>query len=200
MKSLLFLFLLFPLALLAQDDNQEVRLSKNVQDSIPGTALVLKDYTTIFEKIYSSDLEKEELAAEIKMYLPAVKNFQLTSTENQSVYQLSGRLTDYIAIYTRFDSKAYYDSFPLNAPIDANVLISIKDKKYRVIVSEIVFQDATTDAKGNLIDQPLNVYFSTLYKPKFRLGGEAKKVADFLSKDLVASFDINNHNKISIDF
>ena len=122
------LFLLFPLTLFAQDDNQEVKLSKNVQDSIPGTAIVLKDYTTIFEKIYSSELEKEELAAEIKMYLPAVKNFQLTRTENQSAYQLSGRLTDYIANYTRFDVKAYYDSFPLKAPINANVLISIKIK------------------------------------------------------------------------
>ena len=61
----------------------------------------------------------------------------------------------------------------------------------------MVFQNAATDTKGNLIDVPLNVYFSTLYKPKFRLGGEAKKVADFLSQDLASSFDIKNHNKIS---
>jgi hypothetical protein len=200
MKSLLFLFLLFPLCSFAQVDDQEVKLSKNVLDSIPGTALVLKDYTTIFEKIYSSDLDKEELAAKIRLYLPTIKNFQLTGTENQSDYQLSGRLTDYIAVYTRFDAKAYYNTFPLNAPIDANVLISIKDKKYRVIVSEMVFQNATTDSKGNLTDIPINDYFNILYKSKFRLSGEAKKVANFLSQDLTSSFDINNHLKISKDF
>jgi hypothetical protein len=200
MKLLLFLFLLSPLSLFAQDDNEGIKLSENVQDSIPGTSLVLKDYTIIFEKIYYSQLDKEELAAQIRMYLPAVKNFQLTGTQNQSAYQLSGRLEDYRAVYTKFDAKAYYPTFPLNNAINANVLISIKDKKYRVIISEMVFERATTDSKNNLLDIPLDIYFNIPYKSKFKLGSEAKKAADFLSRDLVLSFDINNHFKIAKDF
>jgi len=200
MKLLLVLFLLFPLSLLAQDEGQEVKLSENVQDSISGTALILKDYTTIFEKIYSSELDKEKLAAKIKEYLPAVKNFQLTGTENQSAYQLSGRLVDYIANYSKFDPKAYYAGFMLNNPIHANVLISIKDKKYRVIISEMVFKKATSDSWHNLVDIPLNIYFNISSKSKFRLNSDVKKAANFLSRDLESSFDINNHLKIARDF
>ncbi|QNK61561.1 hypothetical protein H7F33_13460 [Pedobacter sp. PAMC26386] len=200
MRSLLFILLFFPLFLFAQDDPQTGRLPAGIQDTITGTALILKDYTIIFEKIYSSDLKKEELAAKIRMYLPTVKNFHLTGSENQSAYQLSGRLNHFVVNCNYLNGKYYDPAKLINRGIDANVLISIKDKKYRVIISEMTFRDYIPDYKYPGVDSPLNEYLTFKYKTRFELSKEEKRIAKYISDDLLYSFDINNHNKIAVDF
>jgi len=201
MKHLLFLLFLTPLFSFAQTDKQETRLANGVQDSVPGTSLILKDFTVSFQKIYTSDLDKEELAAKIRLFLPTIKNFELKNTENQSTYQFSGRITNFLVNYSKFEGRYFtFSQDAIDYPIYANVLIQVKDRKYRVIVSEITFKSTRADSTRTAREISLDEEICDRYQRKFLTNNQSKKTAKYLDDDLATSFDINIYNKISKDF
>ncbi|MBB6501978.1 hypothetical protein [Pedobacter cryoconitis] len=201
MKHLLFLLFFTPLISFAQADKQETRFANGVQDSVPGTSLILKDFTVSFQKIYTSDLDKEELAAKIKLFLPTIKNFELKNTENQSTYQFSGRITNFLVNYSKFEGRYFtFSQDVIDYPIYANVLIQVKDRKYRVIVSEITFKSTRADSTRTAREITLDEEICDRYQRKFLTNNQPKKTAKYLDNDLATSFDINIYNKISKDF
>lgn len=198
MKKILSILLLSPLLSMAQVDIKTVKLSDGIQDSVLGQSIVLKDHAVIFQKVYSSNLTKEDLTTKLKAFLPSVKNFQLTDSPNQNTNQFSGRLTNFIVNYRKFGGTAMGTPSLLNDPLNANVIIQVKDNKYRVIISEIVFKSVIAGVGAT--DQPFDDVISKNKRSKIRISENYLKISKYINEDFSTSFDITTNSKVSTDF
>ena len=189
-----------PLLASAQVDLRKVSLSPGVQDSILGTSIVLKDKAIIFSKVYESTLTKEELTNKIKSLLPSVKSFQLTDSPNQTAEQFSGRFTDYIVNYRKYGGTLMGTPMILNNPLNANVIIQVKDYKYRVIVSDIIFKGVKVLVNDTGTDILADDFLSRNKRQLIRSNSNSQSIANYLNKDFTDNFDITKSAKIDTNF
>lgn len=189
-----------PLISLAQVNSKDTHLSAGVQDSILETSFVLKEHNVLFEKIYSSDLNKTDLINKLKYFLPGVKNFQLSNSANQNADQLSGRIRDFMVNYKKFGGS---DSGPGNMlafPLNANVIIQVKDKKYRLLITEIVFKGLQTNPSLAAVNAQFDDFITNNDRSKIKTSQRHLETAKFVNADLSISFDMQLNNKLSSSF
>lgn len=192
MKKLTTLLLVMLCAVMTKAQKQ--KLSPGVQDSIAGTSIVLKNHTVIFQKVYSSKLTKEELEQKLRLFLPTVKNFQLTNAMNQNPGQLSGRITSSIINYERYDTSSWaLFAYPLNA----NVLIQIRDQKYRVTISQLMFKDTSGSIPREL---PIEIETTKGKSTAFRYGEAMSTRLRAIDQELTECFDLNSPGKVIDEF
>jgi hypothetical protein len=197
----LFSIILFtlPLFAVAQVDNTST-LSSGLQDSVLGTSLVIKASAVVFQKIYTSTLTKEALIVKLKTFLPSVKNFQLTDVTNQNADQFSGTLSGFIVNYRKYGGTLMRAPIVLNFPMNGNVIIQVKDYKYRVIISDMTFKNVQVISSVPAQDMTLEDGITSSKRTKVRTGAMSVKTAKYVNDDLSASFDLLGSNKISTEF
>jgi len=188
MKMLLALILL-PLLSFGQSSNHSQ--SYELQDSIKSGLLYVKNSAVVFQKVYSSNLGREQLLKELKSFLPSVKAFDFKDSFGQSNEQLNGKLTNFYVNNRRYKNGSLFDfSSSLDAPLNADVTIQIKDYKYRVTISGIhFFGDSSKTTLENEVLKTLT--------PKFK---DIESGTKFLSQDFDWEFDITRNNMLSSDF
>lgn len=194
-KKLLILALAFtPIMLYAQVNQDNVKLSPNVQDSVLGTDIILKNNEIIFQKTYSSELLKSELIEKLKIYLPTIKNFQLSELSNQNDDQFSGKLTDYMVNYRKYGGTLMGTMIALNYPLTANVIIQVKDNKYRVTISNFIFKGIQVSSQS--YDVALDEALTKSKRTKIQSNKTSINAANYLNKELTDIFDLKNKKKI----
>jgi len=200
MKNILFLLLCIPTICLAQINADTAHTAEPVQDSILGTSFILKDHSVIFQKVYPSALSKDQLISRLKYFLPTVKNFKLSALTIENSDLLTGRIVDFMVNYQKFGGSDDYNTSMLAYPIQANVIIQIKDNKYRVTVSEIIFKGFQNSSPIIAINTPLDDLVSRNQRTKVRTADRYLKIAKFVNDDLSMSFDVSATNNISSNF
>lgn len=101
--------------------------------------LLLKDAQITFERVYDiPNTNKSELYNKLKSFIPSVPYLsQFNATANG---QFSGRLVKAMIPIQKYGGHAVGGYAPVKCPIDANVTILIKDNKYKIIISGILFE------------------------------------------------------------
>jgi len=122
----LMLTLFAPIFCLVQSGSEPTtKLSS--QDSIPNTAITLKDKNVIYQKVFLSDLKKEDLADRINMLLGNMRNFKFNKDNYLSSFDFFGRLSNYKFSLNKFQSSWFERPTILSCPINASVAIQVKD-------------------------------------------------------------------------
>lgn len=202
MRKIVLLLLLFPFTLAAQSDSITVIPPGGIQDSVPETSIILKDNDLIFQKVYMTALNKDDLASKLKLFLPGIKSFQLADATNQTAYQLRGRLSSYFINFRKSQNNNYGIAEFLFHPLNADVLIQIKDGKYRVTVFNMVVKDYydRTDTVKYKFDLSIESFMAKDKRSKISTRGHDIKAAKFINSELINSFDINSKTRIKEDF
>lgn len=197
MKKQLYLLLLIfaPVIIYGQVGKMNILLSENVQDSLLGTSIVLKNSEIIFQKTYDVDLLKSELIEKLKNHLPTIKNFQLTESPNQTNDQFSGKFADYIVNYRKYGGSLMNTLIALNYPLTANVIVQVKDYKYRVTVSNLLFKNVQT--MGQSYDILLDDGMTKAKRTKITTNSTVIKAGGYINQELTELFDINKKVKIN---
>jgi hypothetical protein len=198
MKKILYLLCFLPLMVHAQVKNDTIALSAGVQDSVLGTSIVLKDRAIIFQKVYQSNLKKDELLKQLKDFLPTVKSFELSGITNQTEDRLTGKLADFLVNYRKFGGTKEYVQDILDIPIFANVIIQVKDYRYKVLISQIVFKTISKEAYTSNI--PFDEIVSRNDRQRIRTGTGYRETARFVNDDFSESFDLTSGLKLKADF
>lgn len=186
----LFLFtLLFPL----------ICFSKSNQDSVPGTALVLKNNTILFQKVYTSKLTQEELSKQLNVHLATLKKFKLNDNTNQSKNDLTGSLRYYKVDARKYSTSIFNSPAILAFPLNASVIIQVKDYKYRVIVSAITFKEVRTSPKEAISNPTLEEYLTEKRRSQIKTGKSALRLAQVIDQDFSDAFDLQK-SIVSADF
>lgn len=183
----------------AQVDKKKTTLPEGVQDSLLGTSLLIKENAVVFSKTYASELSKDDLTQRLKEFLPSVKNFQLTDLSNQNKYQFSGRLASFVVNYRKYGGSLMGTPTILNSALDGDVIIQVKDNKYRVIVSNIVFKDVSllSGDKSNIV---LDDFMTKSKRTAFRSMGNIISIGKYIDQDFTGSFDVSANRKTAADF
>ncbi|QNK63570.1 hypothetical protein H7F33_03435 [Pedobacter sp. PAMC26386] len=197
MKKLLFFFMLYPFALCAQTDIQDALPSNGVQDSVAETSIILRNNSLIFQKVYSSILHKEELLKKLKVFLPAVKSFQLGNETNQTTDQLSGKLSTYFINYNKYGVNQTGIGGILGYPITADVIIQVKENRYRVTISNIILKSVGDTVKH---DVPIEMYLTKIKQPLITKSNQGLKTIIYINNEFSSSFDLNSRDKINDNF
>ncbi|RAJ35687.1 hypothetical protein [Pedobacter cryoconitis] len=200
MKRLLFLIFLFPFILRAQTDTVNTFVFPGIQDSIPGTSLILKNNILLFQKVYSSALNKEELASALRSFLPTVNSFELSDVTNQTTYQLKGKISNYFVNFLKYGDGYRGVAYLIYFPLNADVLIQIKDKKYRVTISNLIVQQYYESSIINKDNAALESFLTKDDRSKIQKSNKLMKTAQYINYELTTSFDLNSTAKVTDDF
>lgn len=200
MKRLLFIFCILPIISFAQVGKDKSILSTGLQDSVLGTSFVLKENSVVFQKIYSSDLNKAELTERMKEFLPSVKGFQLTGSPNQNEDQFSGKLSDFIVNYRKYGGTLMGTAIVLNYPVSANVIVQVRDNKYRVIIRDVMFKGVKMALNDTGTDLMFDELISKKQRTEIRVSETYLKSARYIDKDFESAFDIHNKTVVKDDF
>lgn len=190
MKKLLLLLLIVPLALFSQDD---------IQDSVANTSFVIKNSEVIFSKVYTDDVDNDQLIERLESFLPSIGNFEFkvnTSTPNQ----YNGSLTGTIVNYRKYGGTLMGANISLNYPIYANVIIQVKENRYRVLITDIVIKGVPNALSPAPIDHHLDNIITVKKRTKFRRGGEAIRTLGYINKHFSDLFNLDTPQSIDDDF
>ncbi|HTN00206.1 MAG TPA: hypothetical protein VL088_15725 [Pedobacter sp.] len=191
MKKLLFFLLLTPISLFAQTDN--------IQDSIPGTSIILKNNEVIFSKVYESEFDKDILVEKLSVFISGISNLEYNfNTSNP--YQLNGNLNGNTVNYRKYGGTLMGTNILLNYPIYANVVIQIKDNRYRVLVSNMNYKNVPNAMSHNNVDYLLDDLVTRKKRTSFRTASESIRVLEYIDRHLSDIFDLNVQNVIDDDF
>lgn len=115
-----------------------------LQDSVPETNIFLKNGNLYYQKVFHSNLNQQELIDKMVAHLGKVYHFRFKSDNNTSDSEFTGYLIDYNFKVGRNTSLGI--STILMQPMDAMVVIQIKDAKYRITISDMAFMYAVADS------------------------------------------------------
>lgn len=192
--------MLFPLFCLAQTEKATTTIPPLYEDSIPQTAFFLKKRNVFFQKVFSSNLRKEELSDKIYTLLNTKREFKIDKNSFTSDDEFFGRLFQHKFDALKYDATSLLTPTALGYPINARVAIQIKDYKYRVTITEINFKEYNKDPKGTLpADILLDNYVTQKNRTKIKLSKSNVKIATYLDRDFTDMFDLNS-SLISGDF
>ena len=191
--KLILLALVFPLFCFAQ--NGQKKMSDGVLDSVPGTSIVLKNYEVIFQKVYASKLTADELGEKLFTLLSTTKGFKFNRRVSPAGSELIGKLTQYDVDVQRYTGNTIFGMMGIvNSPLDASIVINVKDFKYRVIVSELTYTHIETATKGEFTDVKLSDYITKKNRSRFGTGKADVKLARVLNQDFSDKFDLQKSN------
>jgi predicted transcriptional regulator len=191
--KLILLALFFPLFCFAQ--NGQKKMSDGVVDSVPGTSIVLKNYEVVFQKVYTSKLTADELGDKLFTLLSTTKGFRFDRRVSPASGELIGKLIQYDVDVQRYGGNSIFGMMGIvNCPSNASVVISVKDFKYRVTVSDLTFTHIETATKGEFIDMKLSNYITKKNRSRFGTGKSDVKLARVLDQDFSDKFDLQKSN------
>lgn len=211
--KLLLLILLFPVIGFAQVRNSNS--IDGVHDSIAGTSFLLKNQHIIFQKVYSSKLRQQELSDQLYALLSANNKFRFNNRIEQNDDQLVGKIFRYKVDAAKYGGTFFKTPAILDYPLNAVVIIHVKDFKYRVILSELAFKDDRPLNKSTAGNESVNKeganknivyddilmddYFTQKRRSKFSTSKSIIKAAQYMELDLSDLFDIQK-SILSNDF
>lgn len=134
MKKLLFIFMMFPIWVVAQTYES------------PYLNLKLQDGQVKFEQVYLCDsMNVEQVAQMLTAYAPTIKDLRDFRREGDV---MTGQLKGAYVNYKKYGGKWGNTPVVLNAPFDANLTFLWKEGRYKAIASNIVFHTGSLgDAK-----------------------------------------------------
>lgn len=200
MKRLLFLLFLLPFSSFAQTDTVNTYVFPGIQDSIAGTSLILKNNVLLFQKVYSSALNKDGLANALRSFLPTVNSFELSDVTNQTTYQLKGKISNYFVNYRKYGDGNSGVSNLIYFPLNADVLIQIKDGKYRVTISNLIVQQYYESSIINKDNTALESFITKNDRSKIQKNNKSIKTLRYIDNELNFAFDLNSTAKITDNF
>lgn len=200
MKRLLFLLFVLPFSLFAQNDTVNTYVFPGIQDSIAGTSLILKNNILLFQKVYSSELNKDGLVNALKSFLPTVNSFELSDVTNQTTYQLKGKISNYFVNYRKYGDGNSGVSNLIDFPLNADVLIQIKDGKYRVTISNLIVQEFHENGIIYKDNTAIESFITKNDRSKFQKNNKSIKTLRYIDNELNSAFDLNSTAKIKDDF
>lgn len=200
MKRLLFVLLLLPFSLFAQNDTVNTYVFPGIQDSIAGSSLILKNNVLFFQKVYSSALNKDGLVNALKSFLPTVNSFELSDVTNQTTYQLKGKISNYFVNYRKYGDGNSGVSNLIDFPLNADVLIQIKDGKYRVTISNLMVQQYYESSILNKENTALESFITKNDRSKIQKNNKSVKTLRYIDNELNFAFDLNSTAKITDNF
>ncbi|MBB5646536.1 hypothetical protein [Pedobacter cryoconitis] len=200
MKRLLFLLFLLPFSSFAQNDTVNTYVFPGIQDSIAGTSLILKNNVLLFQKVYSSALNKDGLANALRSFLPTVNSFELSDVTNQTTYQLKGKISNYFVNYRKYGDGNSGVSNLIYFPLNADVLIQIKDGKYRVTISNLIVQQYYESSIINKDNTALESFITKNDRSKIQKNNKSIKTLRYIDNELNFAFDLNSTAKITDNF
>lgn len=189
--KLTFLGLLFPVCCFSQTEIAVSSTRPVYQDSIPQTAIFLKNRNVIFQKVFTSDLQKEELADRINTLLSKTADFRFDRGCYTSEGEFIGRIIQHKFDVRKYETSMFGTPAALMYPLNASVVVQIKDYKYRVTISEINFKESRKEAKEEPIDVLLDDYITQKNRSKIKAGKSNVKLAGYLNRDFSDMFDLN---------
>lgn len=184
------LTLLVPLFCYAQDGTA-MKTRVPLQDSIPNTGIILKNKEVIYQKVFSSNLKKEDLLDKLAALLTNMRNFRFNKTNSLSEWNLFGRLSDYKCHIGKFEKGWLDGSTVLSYPMNASVAVQVKDYKYRVTVSEIAFKHRSDTTSNATYESFIETSMTTKSRAGFKMSKDNIKTAGMLDQDLTNKFDLN---------
>ncbi|WP_316793760.1 hypothetical protein [Pedobacter frigoris] len=116
-----------------------------VNDSLSKTSIFLKDRNIYYQKVFTSNLSKDELSDKVAVHLSTIPYYK---HKNDS-YFTEGDFIGYLSNNTfKINRPLTFFNVPtlLHYPMDAMVAIQVKDNRYRVTVSEMAFKVTKTDS------------------------------------------------------
>lgn len=116
-----------------------------VNDSLPKTGIFLKDRNIYYQKVFTSALAKDQLSDKVASHLSTLHYFRF----KQDSYSPDGDFVGYLSNNVfKVNPVASIFNIPsvMDHPMDAMVVIQVKDNRYRVTVSEIVFKITSADS------------------------------------------------------
>ncbi|QNK61588.1 hypothetical protein H7F33_13600 [Pedobacter sp. PAMC26386] len=193
------LAMLLPFFCFGQIDQNNNSFSTGVIDSVPGTSIVLKNYEVIFQKVYTSKLTGDELAEKVFTLLSAEKTFRFNRRVESTGSEFIGKLICYNINTNKYGGTVFATPAVLSYPLEATVIVNIKDFKYRVTIVDIVFKDIPAATKGEFIDGLLSDLITKKRRSRFGNGKSDVRLAKFIDLDFSDRFDLRK-SYLSDDF
>ena len=185
--KIMLLALLFPVFCHAQNE-KTTNLALVFQDSIPKTSFFLKDRRIVFQKVYPSNLTQKELSDKVYTMLNTTKGFKF-SLDGISDIDFYGELCQYRFDVERYGVTLFNAPIVLNVPIDAKVIIQVKDYKYRITISEVAFRYYGPNPENN-VDELLEKSLIERDGKKIKTSKSNTKLTNYLDQDFSALFDL----------
>ncbi|WP_214228959.1 hypothetical protein [Pedobacter sp. B4-66] len=200
MRTLLLLLFL-PLFGFGQGSQNDLSSGQVIQDSIPGTSIILKDGNILFKKVYTSNLEKEALSEKLGTLVSIMKGFKINNEIYQTNDQIVGRLFRHKFNVNKYDISSLSASSILYSPFNAVVIVQIKDFKYQVIISNIgIGEDGADSLKHRPTNDTMLETFMTEKKgSKLKARKGYVKLAQTLNQEFADLFDLRKSN-LAADF
>lgn len=189
--KLILLALFFPLFCFAQ--NGQKKMSDGVLDSVPGTSIVLKNYEVLFQKVYTSKLSADELGKKLFTLLSTTRGFKFDRRISPAAGEFIGKLIQYDVDVQRYVENTMFGMMGIvNYPLNASVVIHVKDFKYRVTVSDVSYNRVDTAGRSSNIK--LSDYMTKKKRNGFTTGKSDMKLARVLNQDFSDKFDLQKSN------
>ncbi|WP_316816887.1 hypothetical protein [Pedobacter nyackensis] len=185
----LMLTLLVPLFCYAQDGTA-MKIRVPSQDSIPNTGVTLKNKEVIYQKVFSSNLKKEDLLDKLTTLLTNMRNFRFNKTNSLSESNIFGRLLDYRCHIGKFERGQLDASTILSYPMNASVAVQVKDYKYRITITEIAFKHRSDTTSNATYESFIETSMTTKSRAGFKMSKDNIKTASALDQDLTDKFDL----------
>lgn len=192
---MMLLALLLPVLCRAQGPKANAQ-SAAFQDSVPQTSFYLKDRRVIFQKVYTSKLPQKELSDKLFTLLNTTTGFRF-DLDQPSAADFYGQLCNYRFDRERYGATIFNSPILLAIPINARVVVQVKDFKYRITVSEVVFTDYSV--QGSLIEELLEKSVMEKGGSKFKIDKTSLKLANYLNTDFTSLFSLDR-SALTSDF
>lgn len=190
MKRILFT-LLVPFFCYVQKGKASTNTTFLSGDSVVKTGIFLKNRNVIYQRVFSSNLTKEDLADKVATLLTTTRDFRFSRGNHFSDWEFFGRLSDHRFDLGKFDTGVFSTPSIFGMPMNATVVVQVKDYKYRVTISEMTFKLP----KDSVRKEPQNLLLDDIITQKGRsLIKQSKsniKIASMLDQDLTDIFDLN---------
>jgi hypothetical protein len=208
MKKLLTLLFLLPFFANAQRDdvygtgktNKQLILGKtlsiNTQDSLAGTSIIIKNNEVIYSKVFEVELKKNELINLLKLSLPNIAKFEF-KIDADSDDKINGNLSGTVINYRKYGGTLMGTSMVLNYPLVANVIIQVKDNKYRVLVTNMYFKDV--EILNQKSDYILDDGVTRKKRTEFKDSSQVESILKYIDKHLTDIFNVKR-DRIKDDF
>ncbi|WP_379086074.1 hypothetical protein [Pedobacter sp. UC225_65] len=183
---LTLLAMLFSLCCFAQDQ-KTANAPPIFKDSIAGTSFFLKDRDIVYQKVFASNLKKEELLEKMNSLLSTIRNFRFNQNTIPAEAEIYGRLFFHSFDHEKYDYNMFNNSGYISEPLSAVVAIQVKDNKYRLTISEMSFsRDTEAPSQRIRLDE---VFTQKRTRDKIKHQKANLKLAQYLDQEFTTLFN-----------
>ncbi|GEM_PF-3066029 len=178
--------MLFSLCCFAQDQ-KTVNAPPIFKDSIARTSFFLKDRDIVYQKVFASNLKKEELLEKMNSLLSTIRNFRFSQNAIPAEAEIYGRLFFHSFDHEKYDYNMFNNSGYISEPLSAVVAIQVKDNKYRLTISEMSFsRDTEAPSQRIRLDE---VFTQKRTRDKIKHQKANLKLAQYLDQEFTTLFN-----------